>query len=79
MNEILAEYWFPGMWLETGTWTFEFIAKMSIPKGKEVCLFALRFTQWLEGRGTGGKRLERAGDFEDEDREEGKERKEKVC
>lgn len=45
-NDILADYWIPGLFLRTGTWTFEVVARL----GDGACLFALSSTQWLEGR-----------------------------
>ncbi len=44
-NDILTDYWIPGMFLRTGTWTFEVMA--SLEDG--TCLFALSVTQFLEG------------------------------
>jgi len=45
-NDILTDYWIPGMFLRTGTWTFEVVA--SLRDG--TCLFAMSLTQWLEGQ-----------------------------
>lgn len=45
-NDILVDYWIPGMFLQTGTWTFEVVARL----GDGSCLFAISLTQWLEGR-----------------------------
>ncbi|KAI1351241.1 hypothetical protein F5Y01DRAFT_325566 [Xylaria sp. FL0043] len=44
--DILATYWFPGMFLDTGMYTFEVVANLK----NGTCLFALTFTQWLEHR-----------------------------
>ncbi|KAI0815555.1 hypothetical protein GGR55DRAFT_675172 [Xylaria sp. FL0064] len=44
--DILATYWFPGMFLDTGMYTFEVIANLK----NGTYLFALTFTQWLEHR-----------------------------
>ncbi|RYP23412.1 hypothetical protein DL765_001117 [Monosporascus sp. GIB2] len=44
-NDIVTDYWIPGMFLRTGTWTFEVVARL----GDGTCLFALSLTQWLEG------------------------------
>lgn len=49
LNDIIADMWVPSTLLDTGNWTFEFIAKVPVPE-KEICLFALSFTQWLEGK-----------------------------
>ncbi|KAF1836711.1 hypothetical protein BDW02DRAFT_566801 [Decorospora gaudefroyi] len=43
-NDILSDYWIPGMWLQTGMWTFEVVVKL----GDGKCLFAISLTQWLE-------------------------------
>ena len=45
-NDILTDYFIPGMFLRTGTWTFEVVAEL----GDGTCLFAIALTQWLEGR-----------------------------
>jgi hypothetical protein len=45
-NDILVDYWIPGMFLRTGTWTFEVVAELE----DGTCLFAMSLTQWLEGR-----------------------------
>jgi hypothetical protein len=45
-NDILTDYFIPGMFLRTGTWTFEVVAEL----GDGACLFAIALTQWLEGR-----------------------------
>ena len=48
-NDILTDYWIPGMFVKTGTYTFEIEALLG--EGKEgTCLFALTLTQWLEGQ-----------------------------
>ncbi|KAF2499642.1 hypothetical protein BU16DRAFT_278781 [Lophium mytilinum] len=39
-NDILVDYWIPGMFLRTGTWTFE-IAELE----DGTCLFAMSLTQ----------------------------------
>ncbi|KAL9618330.1 MAG: hypothetical protein Q9160_006912 [Pyrenula sp. 1 TL-2023] len=44
--DILTDSFIPGMFLRTGTWTFEVVAKL----GDGTCLFAMSLTQWLEGR-----------------------------
>jgi len=51
VNEIVTDYWLPGMFLETGMWTFKFEATLP-EKGKEQdrCLFAFQTSQWLEGK-----------------------------
>ncbi|KAI8949554.1 hypothetical protein F4801DRAFT_580233 [Xylaria longipes] len=43
--DVLADCELPSMFVGTGTWTFEIVAKL----GDETCLFALSLTQWLEG------------------------------
>ncbi|KAH8888098.1 hypothetical protein GQ53DRAFT_843817 [Thozetella sp. PMI_491] len=45
-NDILTDYWIPGMFLRTGMWTFEVVAKLE----DGTCLFAVSLTQWLEKR-----------------------------
>ena len=42
--EIITDFWIPGMFLRTGMWTFEIVAKT----GDGSCLFAASLTQWLE-------------------------------
>jgi len=45
-NDILSDFAIPGMFLQTGTWKFEVVARL----GDGTCLFAISLTQWLEGR-----------------------------
>ncbi|KAL9106464.1 MAG: hypothetical protein Q9227_008495 [Pyrenula ochraceoflavens] len=45
-NDILTDSVIPGMFLRTGTWTFEVVAKLD----DGTCLFAISLTQYLEGR-----------------------------
>jgi len=51
VNEILTDYWLPGMFLETGMYTFKFEATLP-GKGEERdrILFAFQMSQWLEGK-----------------------------
>lgn len=44
-NDILTDYWIPGMFLEKGTWKFEIVAELEDGR----CLFAISVEQWLEG------------------------------
>ncbi|KAK3314055.1 hypothetical protein B0H66DRAFT_607300 [Apodospora peruviana] len=44
-NDVLADYWIPGMFLRTGEYTFEVTA--SLEDGR--CLFAISVVQFLEG------------------------------
>lgn len=45
-NDILIDYFIPGMFLRTGTWTFKVVAAL----GDGTCLFAIALTQRLECR-----------------------------
>jgi hypothetical protein len=45
-NDILTDALIPGMFVRTGTWTFEAVARL----GDGTCLFAISLTQWLEVR-----------------------------
>lgn len=45
-HDIITDLWIPGMFLETGMWRFEVVAKLE----DESCLFALTVEQWLEGK-----------------------------
>ncbi|KAM7199198.1 hypothetical protein V8F33_004673 [Rhypophila sp. PSN 637] len=45
-NDILTDYWIPGMFLETGKYKFEVVAELEDGR----CLFAVWVEQWLEGR-----------------------------
>lgn len=44
-NDILTDYWIPGIFLRTGTWTFKAVAELEDGR----CLFAITLTQWLKG------------------------------
>ncbi|KAM7215675.1 hypothetical protein V8F06_008966 [Rhypophila decipiens] len=44
-NDILTDYWIPGMFLETGIYKFEVVAELDDGR----CLFAVWLEQWLEG------------------------------
>lgn len=45
-NDIVTDFSIPGVFLKTGTWTFEVEARLE----DGTCLFAMSLTQWLEGR-----------------------------
>lgn len=45
-NDILADFIILKMFLESGWWTFEIVAR--IPDGQ--CLFAFTLVQWMDGR-----------------------------
>ncbi|KAK4209273.1 hypothetical protein QBC37DRAFT_55930 [Rhypophila decipiens] len=44
-NDILTDYWIPGMFVETGKYKFEIVAELEDGR----CLFAIWVEQWLEG------------------------------
>jgi len=48
-NDILTDYWIPGPFLQTGTWTFQIEASVGGGRMEGTCLFALTLTQWLDG------------------------------
>jgi hypothetical protein len=43
--DILGDARIPSIFVEKGTWTFEFVAR----SGDGTCLFAMTLTQWLDG------------------------------
>ena len=51
VNEIVTDYWLPGMFVQTGMWTFKIEAILP-GKGKEEdkYLFAFQMSQWLGPR-----------------------------
>ena len=51
VDEILTDYWLPGMFIKTGMWTFKIEAILPGMKGHEDrYLFAFQGSQWLEGQ-----------------------------
>lgn len=44
-NDIVANMWLPGIWMSSGVYTFEIVAKLE----DDTCLFAFSLTQHLEG------------------------------
>lgn len=50
-NEILTDYWLPGMFIPKGQHTFKFEAFIEgEAAGEERYLFAFAFSQWLDGK-----------------------------
>ncbi|KAK6063810.1 hypothetical protein SCUP515_12137 [Seiridium cupressi] len=45
-NDVLTDYWIPGMFVRTGAWTFH--VEAVLPDGRY--LFGFKLTQWLQGR-----------------------------
>lgn len=44
-NDILTDYWIPGLFVQTGIWTFQIEAVLGAGEGKTgTCLFALTLT-----------------------------------
>ncbi|KAK9769874.1 putative Ubiquitin 3 binding protein But2 C-terminal domain-containing protein [Seiridium cardinale] len=44
-NDVLTDYWIPGMFIRTGAWTFH--VEAVLPDGRY--LFGFKLTQWLQG------------------------------
>lgn len=44
-NDIVANIWLPGIWMLSGEYSFEIVAKLE----DDTCLFAFSLTQHLEG------------------------------
>jgi hypothetical protein len=47
-NDVLTDSMIPGMFVNTGMWTFEVVVNLE----DERCLFAVSVTQWLERKNT---------------------------
>lgn len=49
LNEIVTDYWIPGMFLKAGNWTFK-VEAILLGKGEEEdrYLFAFQMSQWLQ-------------------------------
>jgi len=49
-NDILTDYWIPGMFVQSGVYTFEVVARLGEEEeeGEGTCLFAVTLTQRLE-------------------------------
>ena len=50
LNEIVTDYWIPGMFVKAGKWTFKVEAILpGKRKEEDRYLFAFQLSQWLEG------------------------------